>query len=434
MTGAVKDRIMKSNSTLSRRALLTLGSGIVASSGLTGMHVVRAQSVVTTNAAVSLGSARLIVVMLRGAMDGLSLLAPYGDNEYYQARANIAIARPGETDGLIALTPLHGLHPAFAPMLPYWEQKQLAFVHASGSHDPTRSHFDAQDYMESGTPGRKTTPDGWLNRLSGVLAGPTATSTSQRLQALNLGPTMPRILSGSAAVASRASGNAATAKSLIDQPNVAAAFAQIYADDDALGRTVREATASRREIMDTLASDDPTADRGGLSLNGLSRDTARLGELMARDARIRLSFFAVGGWDTHANQGHGKGPLANRFALLAQALDALAKNLGPRLNETSILVLSEFGRTVKQNGSNGTDHGHGNVAMLLGGQVWGGSIYGEWPGLESSARHEGRDLAITTDFRDIVADVLERRMRLTDAQLALVLPGMGQRRGVGLMG
>jgi len=354
---------------------------------------------------------RLVVVMLRGAMDGLSLVAPHAEAAYQQERPSIAIPRPGEPDGLLPLTTLFGLNPAFAPLMPYWQNQQLAFVHASGSPDATRSHFDAQDYMESATPGRKTTPDGWMNRLAAVLVGRDVAPAAQRLQALNLGPTMPRIFTGDAAVASLASGNAA---------------------DDRLSRTVREATVTRGEIMGNLVSDDPKADAGAIPLSGLVRDATRLGQLMARDARVRLAFVPVGGWDTHANQGAGRGQLTNRFAVLAQSLDALAQGLGPRLAETTILVMSEFGRTVRQNGTNGTDHGHGNVAFVMGGGVRGGRVLGEWPGIETAARHEGRDLAVTTDFRDVIADVLEDRFRLGDASLSRVLPAMERRQRVGL--
>ena len=408
-----------------RRGVLKF-AGLTALAGVGGIRVALAQPS-------QKAQPRLVVVMLRGAMDGLSLVAPYGEATYYQDRPAIAIPRPGEEGGLIRLNNLFGLNPGFAALLPYWESKQIAFVHASGSPDATRSHFDAQDYMESATPGRKTTPDGWLNRLASVLAGPNSSPASQRLQALNLGPTMPRIFAGDAAVASLASGNAALAKGSLDRPEMAAAFGQLYGGDDRLSVTVREATATRGEIMGNFASDDPKADAGALSLNGLPRDTTRLGQLMARDARIRLAFVPVGGWDTHANQGGGRGQLTNRFTLLAQSLDALAKGLGDRLNETTILVMSEFGRTVKQNGTNGTDHGHGNVAWVMGGGVKGGQILGEWPGLETAARYEGRDLAITTDFRDVIADVLELQFRLNDKQLARVLPAMDHRKRVGFI-
>ncbi len=401
-----------------RRDLLKLAAGLTATSSITLTYAQTAQP----------NRSRVVVIMLRGAMDGLSLVSPYADPHYYQARSSIAIAKPGETDGLIELDQMFGLHPSFAAsMLPYWQSKQLAFIQASGSHDATRSHFDAQDYMESATPGRKTTPDGWLNRLATVLAGDKSNPSAARLQSINLGPTMPRIFAGEANITSLASGNAATAKGVLDRPQVASAFQALYSDDDRLSVTVREATQARREILTSLASDDPKADQGSLSLSGLAADTARLGQLMAKDARVRLAFVPVGGWDTHANQGNGKGQLANRFILLGQALDALAKNLGDQLSSTTILVMSEFGRTVKQNGTNGTDHGHGNVSFILGGGVLGGKVHGQWPGLEKSALYEGRDLAITTDFREVIASVLEQRLRLPDNALTTVLPGMQKR-------
>lgn len=420
----------------SRRNLLrqTLaGTALTAASGLGGIRLALAQGNAAMPAA-GTRPARLVVVLLRGAADGLSIVVPHGEAAYYQARGSIAVARPGEADGALPLTPLFGLHPALAPLMPLWQAGQMGFVQASGSHDPTRSHFDAQDYMESATPGRKSTPDGWLNRLAAVLAGPGATAEAQRLLALNLGPVPPRIFAGEAAVASLATGPSAVTRAVLDRPRYAEAFGQLYGGDDRLSLAVREATATRREIMSQLMSDDPKADAGSLALNGLSRDTARLGQLMARDARIRLAFVPVGGWDTHANQGNGRGQLANRLTLLAQALDALVHGLGDQLPHTSILVLSEFGRTVRQNGTNGTDHGHGNVAWLIGGGVRGGQVHGAWPGLEASALHEGRDLAVTTDFRDIVADLLERRFRLSDRALAQVLPGMDQRRVTGVVG
>ncbi len=411
---------------VSRREFIQLSSLV----SLSGISVARASQTTQTGGA---QAARLVVVMLRGAMDGLSLLCPYGAPEYYQARSSIAIAQPGEVDGLIRLNNLFGLHPSFAAsLLPYWQKQQLAFIHASGSPDATRSHFDAQDYIESATPGRKSTADGWLNRLAAQLVTNKDNPNASRLQAVNLGPTMPRIFSGTATVASLASGATATAKSALDQMNVATAFKLLYSGDDHLSKTVREATDTRREIMNDLASDDPKADQGSIPLNGLAADTARLGLLMARDARVRLAFVPVGGWDTHANQGNGKGQLANRFVLLGQALDALVQNLGSQFNDTTILVVSEFGRTVLQNGSGGTDHGHGNVSLVLGGATKGGQVYGQWPGLEYSALYEGRDLAITTDFREIIASILEQRFALPDRMLSAVLPSMPPRQKLAL--
>ncbi len=232
---------------------------------------------------------RLIVIMLRGAVDGLSVVAPYGDPNYYTARSSIAIAQPGELDGVLRLDAMFGLHPALAVLMPYWERGELGFVHASGSPDQTRSHFDAQDYMESGTPGRKSTQDGWMNRLATVVSG-SQSDLALRLQAVNLGPVMPRIFAGAAPIASLAQGNAALAKGVLDRETVADAFAKLYGGEDRLSKTVREASATRREIMSSLTSDDPKADQGALSLRGLAVDTARLGQLMQRDARVRLAF------------------------------------------------------------------------------------------------------------------------------------------------
>jgi uncharacterized protein (DUF1501 family) len=367
-------------------------------------------------------TSRLVVIMLRGAVDGLSVVAPYGDANYYNARPNIAIAKPGEVDGLLRLDSLFGLHPALATLMPYWERGQLGFVHASGSTDSTRSHFDAQDYMESGTPGKKSTQDGWMNRLATVLSSTNSRDANQRLQAINLGPVMPRIFAGTAPVASLAQGNAAVAKGVLDKESVADAFAKLYSGNDKLSETFREATATRKEIMTSLASDDPKADQGALTLRGLAQDTTRLGQLIQRDARVRLAFVPVGGWDTHVNQGSGKGQLANRLVLLGEAIDAMIKAMGDKFKDTTILVMSEFGRTLKQNGNQGTDHGHGNVVWALGGGLQGGKIHGAWPGLESSALNEGRDLAITTDFRQILTSFSERRLRLTDKQLSSIFP------------
>jgi uncharacterized protein (DUF1501 family) len=409
-----------------RRTFIHGSTAAIFSVGTSGMWASRA-SAATVNE-----NARLVVIMLRGAIDGLSVVAPYSDANYYNLRPTIAIAKPGETDGLLRLDNMFGLHPALSMLMPYWESAQLGFIHASGSHDSTRSHFDAQDYMESGTPGRKSTPDGWLNRLALSLSAKTTqenVDASKRLQAINLGPVMPRIFAGPSPVASLAQGNAAVAKGVLDREPVADAFAKLYAGNDILSETVREATATRKEIMTSLASDDPKADQGSLSLRGLAQDTARLGQLMQRDARVRLAFIPVGGWDTHVNQGNGKGQLANRLTLLGEAIDALIKNMGSRFAETNILVMSEFGRTVKQNGNQGTDHGHGNVMWTLGGNIQGGRVEGQWPGLETSALNDGRDLRITTDFREPIVNILEQKFRLNDKQLSAVFPELKERVG-----
>jgi uncharacterized protein (DUF1501 family) len=387
---------------------------------------------------------KLVVIMLRGALDGLSAIVPYGDPAYYQHRGSIALARPGEPDGVLELDSLFGLHPAMASLLPYWQQGSFSFVHSSGSPDATRSHFDAQDYMEAGTPGRKSTPDGWMNRLLSVLQAQSGGSDALRqsnLRAINLGPLLPRIYAGPATVASVASGAAAGRAVALDRDSTERAFAKLYSGDDALSKAFREANATRRQVaqasqeleamtarqtsatevtrIETIANQ---ANNGALALSVFSQDAQRLGQLFRRDSSAQLAFLALGGWDTHVAQGAAKGQLANKLGQLADGLHVLAQALGDQFAHTNIVVMSEFGRTVRQNGNNGTDHGHGNVCMLLGGNIKGGRTYGAWPGLENAALHEGRDLAITTDFRAILAQLLRGHLKLSDSEIARVLP------------
>jgi uncharacterized protein (DUF1501 family) len=372
----------------------------------------------------------LVVFLLRGGMDGLSLVVPYGERAYYEARDHIALQPPGQAQGLLPLDRRFGLHPAAAPLVRYWEAGSLAFVHASGSTHPTRSHFDAQDFMESGTPGIKSTTTGWLGRLASVLASDGSALRSPSLHHVALGPDNPRIFAGNVAPHSLATFFGGPR--LADDARLASAFSRVYNGDDAMSRSVHEAIVSRPSRKEEMHADHRQEQAGGLPLSVLARNTADLGRLIALDARVRLAFVPVVGWDTHFRQGGARGQLAARFALLAQALQALAGGLGDRLSNTVILVMSEFGRSVVENGTGGTDHGHGNVAMLLGAGTCGGKVHGAWPGIDSTALHEGRDLAVTTDFQDIVADVLERHFYLTDAELTSVLPLLRRRRSVGL--
>jgi uncharacterized protein (DUF1501 family) len=361
----------------------------------------------------------MVVVFMRGAVDGLSVVAPHGDPEYYRARPTISLARPGQVNGVIDLDGYFGLHPALRPLMPYWSGGKLAFVHASGSPDGSRSHFEAQDYMETGTPGRHNTRDGWMNRLLGALP-----PSESPLQALTLGEATPRIMSGRQVVANLPTGRAASRPGMIDQPRVSQAFNALYAGDDALAVAYRDGVSARKALLSEINSQEQQMANNGAPLpNGLSVDTARLGRLMRADPRIRLSFLAVGGWDTHINQGNGSGQLAGRLAPLASGLATLAQELGPAFNDTVIVVMSEFGRTFRENGNGGTDHGHGNAMWLLGGPVRGGKIHGQWPGLNQSALNEGRDLAITTDFRRVLSALTEKHMRISDGALAEIFPG-----------
>lgn len=366
---------------------------------------------------------KLVVVMLRGAVDGMNVVAPVGDPNYARLRPRIGLARPGQDGGALDLDGYFGLHPALASLQPLWQQNKLAFVHASGSPDPTRSHFDAQDYMESATPGRKATPDGWMNRVLGALPGPSAPT-----RALSVGPVMPRILSGPASAVNIANGAAGTKATLLDRPALSAAFDRLYADSARYGRVYQEGKDAHQEVMAASMNVEMQMANGGAPLpNGFPDDAARLATLMRNDPNIQLAFVALGGWDTHANQGAAGGQLAGRLAPLGQGLSTLAQRLGPMFDDTVVVVLSEFGRTARENGNGGTDHGHGNAMWVLGGGVAGGKVYGDWQGVGDAQLHEGRDLPVTTDFRVVLAQLAQRHLRLNDRQLARIFPAMPSR-------
>ena len=361
---------------------------------------------------------RLVVLFMRGAVDGLNLVVPYGEPNYYDARPTLAIPRAGGEGAVVDLDGFFGLHPALAALQPQWRDGTLAFVQACGSPDPTRSHFDAQDYMESGTPGIKSTGDGWMNRVLAAMPG-----KSTPTEVLSLGATVPRILSGRMPVANLGLGRAAARPLPMDRPIVETAFDRMYRGSDALSHAYQEGRAARAKLMTELEQDMTAADNGAPSPNGFSDDTGRLAHLIARDPSIRLAFLALGGWDTHVNQGSSKGQLANHLKPLGDGLASFATALGQHYSDTVILVISEFGRTVRQNGNGGTDHGHGNVMWVMGGQVRGRKVYGAWPGLSTQQLYQERDLAVTTDFREPIAAVLRAHMGLGDTQIERVFPG-----------
>ncbi|MES2325166.1 MAG: DUF1501 domain-containing protein [Pseudomonadota bacterium] len=366
---------------------------------------------------------KLIVIMLRGAVDGLNVVAPVADQNYLRLRPTIGLGMPGTEGGAIDLDGYFGLHPALSMLQPLWQQKKLAFVHASGSPDPSRSHFDAQDYMESGTPGRKNTPDGWMNRLVTVLPGASTPS-----RALSIGPVMPRILAGTAAAVNLPTGKSGAKANILDRPAIGKAFDQMYAGHEGFKAAYMDGKNAHKEIMDaSMGSEMQMADGGAPLPNGFPDDAAHLAKLMRNNPRMQLAFVALGGWDTHANQGAGKGQLANRLAPLGQGLAVLAERLGPMFNDTTIVVMSEFGRTARENGNGGTDHGHGNVMWLLGGGVAGGKVHGDWRGVGDAALNEGRDLPVTTDFRSVLAQVCERHLLLSDQNLSRIFQDMPAR-------
>ncbi len=405
-------RMSKIERQLSRRDFIRAAARLSAASViLIGPHAWAARAAMGEG-----NSKRLVVVFLRGAVDGLNVVVPYGDHEYYDARPTIAIPRRG--DGAVVNLDGHfGLNPALGALMPAWRDSTLAFVHACGSPDPTRSHFDAQDYMESGTPGVKATTDGWMNRLLATIPNHSPT------EAVSLGPTVPRILGGRMPVASLALGRGAARPLPLDNPRIETAFDRLYNGDDPLSRAYKEGRAARMELLGELQKDMTEADNGAPSPNGFTQDAQRLANLIKRDGSIRLAFMALGGWDTHVNQGSVRGQLMNHLQQLGDGLAVFARQLGSAYADTAILVISEFGRTLHENGNGGTDHGHGNVMWVMGGAVRGGRVYGRWPGLATGELYEERDLAITTDFREPIAQILQAHMGLQPSQLAAIFPG-----------
>ena len=357
---------------------------------------------------------RLIVIFLRGAVDGLNVLVPHQEDNYYAARPTIAVPYPQEKGGAIDLDGFFGLHPALADLVPLWKQKTLAFIPACGSADETRSHFDAQDYMETGTPGIKSTKDGWMNRLLATLPRDRPT------QALNVGNTTPRILKGDMPIASISPGKDSARVLPVDRPVVSQAFDLLYDQDDSLSKAYQQGRKAREIVLAELNEEFISSSRGAPPADAFMDDAIEVAQLMVGDARTQLAFMEIGGWDTHINQ---KDSLNKSLSSLGKGLATLTKKLQPIYSNTAIMVISEFGRTVKENGNGGTDHGHGNVLWLLGGGVKGGQVYGNWLGLAESDLYQQRDVPVTTDFREAIATILKQHMQVSNTDLGKIFPG-----------
>ena len=363
---------------------------------------------------------RLVVLFQRGAADGLNIVVPHGESAYYTMRPAIAIPRPNRgQESAIDLDGFFGLHPSMASFKPLWDQKHLAIVHAAGSPDTTRSHFDAQDYMESGTPGVKSTEDGWLNR---TVHTPEPGATPFR--AISMGGTLPRALAGTAPAVAIGNvnefgvggrGPAATPLSNT--------FEAMYSQsaDTVLHGTGRETF----EAVKMLKAADParyTPAKGANYPRGRFGDSLRqLAQLVKADLGVEVAFADIGGWDHHVNEGSVQGQLANVLREFSQSIAAFWTDLGDLGEDTVLVTMSEFGRTARENGNRGTDHGHANVMFVLGGPVRGGRVYGQWPGLDQSQLYEGRDLALTTDFRRVLGEGVYRHLGNKD--LATIFPG-----------
>ena len=377
----------------------------------------------------STNDGRLVFVFLRGAYDGLSALVPHGDADYYRLRPNIAVAAPdGGAQTTLALDSTFGLHPSLQSLLPFWKQGVLAAIPAAGSPDPSRSHFDAQHHWEIGVPGKSGSARGWMNGLAGIKSDG---KPPEDPVAVSVGEANPLILAGIAPVQRVPKGDAATKQGALGDARTRQAVMRLYAGDDTLSRTFQAGAESRMQTAKTLneGAADPdmasaqmmAASNGAGSPKGLLLDAQHLGTLMRKDATLQIGFLSAGGWDTHANQGHVTGALANNLGNLAQALVQLRRDFS-RTNDV-VVVASEFGRTSAENGTRGTDHGHGNALWLMGNRVQGGRWHGEWSGLAQGNLHEGRDLPVHHDFRAIFAQVLRTSQGLSVAETDQLFPG-----------
>jgi uncharacterized protein (DUF1501 family) len=355
----------------------------------------------------------LVAIFQRGAADGLNVVVPHGEKAYYSLRPTIAIPRPGaaNVEAAVDLDGFFGLHPALAPLKPLYEQRHLAIVHAAGSPDPTRSHFDAQDYMESGTPGLKATHDGWMNR-----ALPKAGEKPSPVRAVSLGPTLSRSMAGrNPAIALQTIGGFRVQDSM-----AAKQFENMYVESKdpmirAAGRETFEAVAMLQSIQQR-----PYTPAGGAEYprSAFGDSMRQIAQLIKSDVGMEMAFADIRNWDHHVNE---PVQLANRLGEYAQSLGAFWQDMGDRMSDVAVVTMSEFGRTARENGNRGTDHGHANCMFVMGGGVNGGKVFGKWPGLENEQLYEGRDLALTTDFRDVLGELVAAH--LGNPTLDGVFPG-----------
>jgi uncharacterized protein (DUF1501 family) len=401
---------------ISRRFFLKGSS--VAMLGFSAMPSFLARAV----AAASLPNKKILVVIFqRGAMDGLNAVVPYGERNYYAMRPTIAIPRPGAGQGgCLDLDGFFGVHPSLEPLVPLFKDKQLAMVQAAGSPDTTRSHFDAQDYMESGTPGVKSTEDGWLNRTLQKQAEEDASP----FRAVAMGQQMPRTLRGSVPVLAipdirQFQMLAPAAVSGAMQGGFEALYGQTV--DHVLHGTGQE-TFEAVDMLKKVRAQNYQPANGAEYPNGRFGQTMlQVAELIKADIGVEVAFVDIGGWDHHVNEGGVQGQLGNLLREFGGTLAAFHSDLGAKMADVTVVTMSEFGRTAAENGNRGTDHGHANCMFVFGGDVRGGKVYGRWPGLERQQLYEARDLAVTTDFRTVLCELVSRHLGGTD--LKFVFPG-----------
>lgn len=354
------------------------------------------------------GSSRLVVVILRGALDGLAAVPPYGDPDYATLHRELAIAAPGSPDGALALNNTFGLHPALAYLHERFTAGELIVFNAVASPYRDRSHFDGQNVLENGLAKPIGSADGWLNR---ALAALPASKAADRAVAIS--QNVPLILRGEAAVMSKSPQTTPD----VDE-DLLARLADLYSKDDWFSARLSEALQTEKMVDD---SGNPAMSKQSVRAANPDRVTAvarMAANLMRSDGGPEIAVIEAGGWDTHANQGGAKGILAARLGGLDQALRSLAGELGPLWPQTAVLVVTEFGRTAAVNGTRGTDHGTGGCAFLVGGAVRGGHVIADWPGLRRTALLDNRDLKPTLDLRSVFKAVLDEHMHVDANTLA----------------
>jgi uncharacterized protein (DUF1501 family) len=351
-------------------------------------------------AAVGQGDARLVIVMLRGALDGLSVVPPVGDPGYAALRRQIALPHAGAEGGVLALDGTFGLHPSLSFLSESWQAKQLTVLQAVATPYRERSHFDGQDVLESGYLRPHAAQTGWLNRALMQLPG-----SRQRDVGIALGANIPLLMRGPAAVASWSPSKLAQ----LDDDTLQR-IGDLYASDGLLSRRLADALSADAIAKQSQADEGDAQTMAGAGLRGVAAQYTETVQAAAgflrRPDGPRVAVFDTTGWDTHANEGAAQGQLAQRLKALDSGLRTLRDSLGPVWQQTAVLVVTEFGRTAAINGTGGTDHGTGAAAFLLGGAVRGGRILADWPGLSASALYEGRDLRPTTDLRSVFKTVL----------------------------
>ncbi len=404
--------------TITRRVFVRSGGLALFSLGLDPLFLARAAFASFRPTVRPSDRPTLVCLFQRGAVDGLNMIVPHGDPQYYAERPRIAVPRADVVD----LDGHFGLHPRLAALKPLWDNKSLAAIHAIGSPDSTRSHFDAQDYMESGTPGVKATPDGWLNRC----CQHDQEHANTPFRAVAFGPQLPRILAGSApslAIDDLQAFGVRAGAPQGGRDRLTRAFEELYAGSATglLSTSSQEAFEAVQQLRQANPAQYQPANGAAYPRGRFGHALLQIAQLIKADLGLQVAFADVTGWDTHVNQGASEGQLATRLAEFGQALAAFTQDLGERMRDVVVLTMSEFGRTVRENGNSGTDHGHATAMLVLGGPVNGGKVLGAWPGLDPAQRFEGRDVAVTTDFRDLFAEILARH--LGAEALAAIFPG-----------